>query len=149
MSFNHLHCILKGYVSWDGFLSAEQALFLLQKLRHLELASDRLETNQSRQTERHLGVQHKTTDIHHDTDVDGRARDDCLHGHLLHDGDAVERALRFQSANANFELTVLNALDDVSNVADSIRALEQVDHGSGLGVSTAQPIALRRDDLRR
>jgi len=142
-------CELKGVHDTNGFLSAKQAFFLLQKLCHLELAGNSFEADQCRQTKRHLGVQHETTDVHDDANVDGGARDDGLHRHLLHDGNAVERALGLQRADTNLELTIFNPLDDVGDVADCIWTFEQVDHSSCLSVGATQPVTLRCDDLRR
>lgn len=140
---HHLSCLLSGVLS-----------LLLQHLIQLDLSHERLEANQSGNAEGTLCVKQRVGDgrrrnEENNTDVRRAASQDGLHGDTLHNSHTIKRAFRLQRANANLKFAAFNATNNVCNVVDGIRTLEQVHDGARLRIRAAHPVALRGDHLRR
>jgi len=136
-------CLLSGVLS-----------LLLQHLVQLDLSHERLEADQSGNAEGTLRIKQRVGDgrrrnEENNTDVRRAASQDGLHGDTLHNSHTIKRAFRLQRANANLKFAAFNATNNVCDVVDGIRTLEQVHNGSRLSIRAAHPVALRSDHLRR
>ena len=113
------------------------------------MTCERFEREQARRAERALRVEREAAHVQDNTDVRAASGKDGVDRDTLHDSHTIERTLGFESANANFELAGLNATNNICDVVNGIRTLEEVDECLGLTISATQPFTLRRHNLRR